>query len=52
MTKDYMKSATKMDFTAYDIGCGCYTPKHQTQLKKIFRRKARRNLKKALDKCL
>ena len=50
MTKDFMKRDTMIGYTAYDIGCGCYTPKHERQLKKIFKRTARRNAKKALDK--
>ena len=50
MSKDFMKHNTMMDYTAYDIECGCYTPKHEHQFKKIFRRTARKNAKKALDK--
>mgnify|MGYP007122088432 CR=1 FL=1 len=52
MTKDFMKSATMMDFTAFDIKCGCYTPKHQAQLMKKIRRSARRNYKNSLKKYL
>lgn len=52
MTKDYMKRATMMDFTAFDIKCGCYTPKHQGQLMKKIRRIARRNYKQSLAKII
>lgn len=52
MTKDYMKSATMMDFTAFDIKCGCYTPKHQAELIKKMRRSARRTAKNNLKKFL
>lgn len=50
MTKDFMKRDTMIDYTAYDIGCDCYIPKHEHQLKKIFKRAARRKAKKVLDK--
>jgi hypothetical protein len=50
MTKDFMTRDTMMSYTAYDIGCGCYTSKHERQFKKMFKRAARRNAKKALDK--
>ena len=52
MTKDYMKSATMMDFTAFDIKCDCYTPKHQQALIKKIRRSARRTYKNNLKKLL
>ena len=52
MTKDYMRSATMINYTAFDIGCGCYTPKHETELKKTFRRSARRIEKNSLKKFL
>lgn len=52
MTKDYMKSATMMHYTAFDIGCGCYKPHHQAELKKLFRREARRINKNSLKKFL
>ena len=50
MTKDFMKRDTMIGYTAYDIGCDCYTPKHEHQLKKMFKRAARRKAKKVLDK--
>ena len=50
MTKDFLKRDTMMGYTAFDIGCGCVTHKHEKQLKQILKRKARRNAKKALDK--
>ena len=52
MTKDYMKKATMMDFTAFDIKCGCYTPKHQRQLMKKIRRSARHNYRQSLVKMI
>lgn len=50
MTKDFMKRDTMIGYTVYDIGCSCYTPKYTHQLKKMFKRAARRNAKRALDK--
>jgi len=52
MTKDWMRSATMMDYTAFDIGCGCYTPKHEKELVKKFKRSARRIDKNSLKKFL
>ena len=52
MTRDYMRRGTMMDWTAFDIGCGCYTPKHQAELKKRFRRSVRRTGKNSLKKFL
>ena len=52
MTKDWMRSATMMNYTAFDIGCGCYTSKHEGELKKKFRRAVRRTDKNSLKKFL
>ena len=54
MTKDYMKCATMMDYTAFDIGYAAFKRGTEQQLKKIAKRSARRtdknNLKKLLTK--
>ena len=50
MTKDWMNRMTKMDYTAFDIGYVSFRRGQQTQIKKMIKRKARRNAKKMLDK--
>ena len=52
MTKDWMRKATMMDYTAFDIGIGCYRPCYQRQLVKKIRRAARRTEKNNLKKLL
>ena len=50
MSNDWMKRKTIVNYTAYDIGCGCYTAKHERQFKKMFKRAARRTDKTALKR--
>jgi len=49
---DYMKKATRKDYTAWDLNCSCVHTKNKQKLEKIFRRKARRNDKKFLKNLL
>lgn len=46
---DYLKKATVKDFTAWDLNCPRIV-KPDNKLRKKFIRKARRKLKKMLDK--
>lgn len=50
--KDEFKCATCKDYTAWDLNCRHVVPhtKKHNKLEKIFRRKARRNFKKMLNK--
>ena len=38
MTKDWMNRMTKMDYTAFDIGCVSFRRGQQTQIKKMIKR--------------
>jgi len=49
---DYMKKATRKDYTAWDLNCSYVHTKNKQKLEKIFRRKARRNDKKFLKNLL
>lgn len=48
---DKFKEKTIKDYTAWDVLCPFVCIKHKTRikLKKIFKRKARRNLKRNID---
>lgn len=52
MTKDYMKSATMMDYTAFDIGYAAFSRGNEQKLKKMAKRAARRINKNSLKKFL
>lgn len=52
MTKDYMKKATMMNYTAFDIGYASFRRGSEQHLKKIAKRIARRNNKISLKKFL
>ena len=52
MTNDWLKRATEVNYTAYDIGCGCYSRKFERNLKNTFKRSARRTAKNSLKKFL
>lgn len=50
---DDLKKATCKDYTAWDLNCPQFVQvKNRQKLEAIFKRKARRKLKKALDKML
>lgn len=50
---DDLKKATCKDYTAWDLNCPRFIQvKNRQKLEAIFKRKARRKLKKALDKML
>lgn len=50
---DDFKKATSKDYTAWDLNCPRFVRvKNRQKLEAIFKRKARRKLKKALDKML
>lgn len=50
---DYLKKATCVDYTAWDLNCPRYiTVKNRQKLEAIFKRKARRRIKKNLKKLL
>lgn len=50
---DDLKKATSKDYTAWDLNCPRFVRvKNRQKLEAIFKRKARRKLKKALDKML
>ena len=50
---DDLKRATCKDYTAWDLNCPQFVQvKNRQRLEAIFKRKARRKLKKALDKML
>lgn len=48
---DDLKKATSKDYTAWDLNCPVRV-KNRQKLEAIFKRKARRKLKKALNKIL
>ena len=50
---DDLKKATSKDYTAWDLNCPqIVRVKNRQKLEAIFKRKARRKLKKALNKIL
>ena len=50
---DALKKATSRDYTAWDLNCPHYVRvKNRQKLEAKFKRKARRNFKKELDKML
>ena len=49
MTKDWMNRVSKVDYDAFDIGYAAFRRGQQTKLKKMIKRKARRNAKLALN---
>ena len=52
MTRDYMRSATMMDYTAFDIHYAAFARGKERALEKIAKRKARRTNKISLKKFL
>jgi hypothetical protein len=54
MTKDWMRSATMMDYTAFDVHYAAFRRGQEKKIEQMARRRARRvaknNLKKYLDK--
>ena len=54
MTKDYMRSGTKMDYTAFDIHYAAFARGKEKALEQMARRRVRRidknNLKKFLTR--
>jgi hypothetical protein len=52
MQKNFWKKETTKDFTAWDLNCRHVVShkKRHNKLEKIFRRKNRRKIKKALDR--
>ncbi len=50
LRKDCFKNKYQNDMTAYDLNCGrIYCPKWKGNLKRLFRRMARKRLKRDLD---
>lgn len=48
---DYLKKATCVDYTAWDLNCPRYvTVKNRQKLEAVFKRKARRRIKNNLKK--
>ena len=52
MTKDYMKRNTYLDYTAFDIHYAAFKRGQERKLKKMIRRKVRRNDKMIVKKIL
>ena len=50
MTRDYFKRITTEGYTAEDIGYASFKRGHETQIKKMIKRRARRIDKLALNK--
>lgn len=50
MGKDYFKRATMMDYTTWDLNAPCVHHHNRRAIVKMFHRKARRTLKKNLQK--
>lgn len=52
MTRNFLKKETAKDYTSWDLNCKKIVKhnKSKNRLEKIFKRKNRRKIKKALDK--